>query len=411
MQSFYFISLYLFLFAIIVIRLPNIYFLPFVTSGLFTTQAIARAIFIVLFIAGFFFYRQKSAISKNSIMVIILLLGFLITSSLSILWAQNLEAFFIRYKDLVIGILSFFVFKTFASEKKKIVIALLIPIPINILYQSLLIYGKNVFFILENLVYQKHFDLVSYNLHRGRIYMDVYDEAFLPLIVLILQTKKKLNIFLAVVSLFFISAFAFLSNFRTRILMLMIGLISSFVILQKVTIKKIGYFFVFIIFVGFIVSFLSSFKWGYSFYDRFLFSNIRTDIQTVFSRYEQIGNALDMGFVSPFGVGLGNYYDILITQRGAYYAYITSDSKSTAYQNIHNNFAIIIAESGYITFIFYFLLMAKFAAMDYKTLGGKDMYKKSFVISFWMLFFFGLFNPPIPGSYQILFWGIRGLLG
>lgn len=410
MQSFYTVSLYLFLLAIILFRLPNIYVIPFVTSGLFTTQAIARVILGGLFFVGVAFSRKSNFFNtKGNKIVTVLLLCFLLFSSLSLIWAQNLDAFFTRYKDILIGIVSFFVFQYFAKEKKKIVIALLIPIPLNIIYQFFLLYGKSVFFILQNIIYQKHFDLVSYNLYRGRIYLDVYDEACIPLVVLLLRTKKKVNLILSSISLLLISSLAFLSNFRTRILMLLLSIGSSFVALQKVTVKKLLYSLLFIVCISVVVGFISSFRYGYTFYDRFLLTNM-SDIRTVFSRYEQIGTALEMGLVSPFGVGLGNYPDMLVTQRGAYYAYIRNSSQSTAYQYVHNNFAIVIAETGYITFFIYTLLIATFLFMDIKTLRKNDRYRKAFVLSFWTLFFFGLFNPPIPGSYQVLFWGMRGLL-
>lgn len=405
------LCLYSFLLAIILIRLPNIYFLPFVTSGIFTTQAVARVILVILFFVGFFLFRQKTFLqTHDSRIIVTLLLGFLVTSSLSLLWAQNVEAFFSRYKDLVIGIVSFFVFSFFAQEKRKIVIAFLIPIPLNILYQFLLLYGKSIFFFLEGIIYQKHFDLVSYNLSRGRLYMDVYDEAFISLIFLFLNTKKRLQFFFVSLLILLISYVALLSNFRTRIIMLFLGICSSLLMLKRVSFKRLFLIIVVIcLFVSVVIVAFSNI-FGWTFQDRILFSHQSEDIDTIVSRYEQIENSVEMGFSSLFGVGLGNYYDNLSDGKSIYDPFTPVKNENTAYQFVHNNLATVIAESGYISFFFYVALLVKFSMLDYETIRKKDTYKKAFVISFWLLFFFGMFNPPIPGSYQILFWGIRGLL-
>ena len=412
MHFFYSLSLYSFLLAIIFFRLPNIYFLPFVTSGIFTTQAIARVLLIVVFFGGFFIYKRSFFQNKESRIITILLLCFFLSSSLSIIATQNLDIFFTRYKDLVIGIMAFFVFQYFIFEKKKIVIALLITIPFNIVYQLVLLYGENSFLVVKNFIYEKHFELVYYNLKRGRIYMDVYDEAFLPLLFLFLDRKKKLQFFLVSIPILFIAYLAFMCNFRTRILMFFLGFFGSLAILGKISIKRILMVLVMVSLFGSIVIIFFSNSVGLRFYDRFLLSNQAEDISSIKSRYWQIDDALEMGITSPFGVGLGNYYDNMKEGKGksVYDAFSPVLKDRTAHQYIHNNFAMVIGESGYISFFFYCLLMIKFAQIDYKTLKEKDNYKKSFVISFWLLFFFGLLNPPIPGSYQILFWGVRGLL-
>lgn len=409
MQVSYTNLLYLFLGSLLFFRLPNLYILPYVSSTLFTTQVISRIILISLFLYIIYYFPGKFLKDNNTKVVNMLLLCFLISSSLSILWAYNISSFLSIYKDLLIGIMSFFIFQYFSREKKKIAGILIMAIPINILYQLLLVYISGGIQFLQSIVYQKHFELVLYNLQRGRIHTEVYDEAFLPLVTLFIHKKKKMQLIFISITLLSASYFAFLSNFRTRILMLVFGFFGSCHILYKISIKRIILIVISIALTGGIIIFSFNNFLGFKFYERFLLTDQIEDVVTIFSRYSQIKTALEMGLVSPFGVGLGNYYENL-TEKRTNITLIDGERESTAYQYIHNNFATVIAESGYITFMIYCLLIIKFAEIDIQTLKKKDRYKKCFIIAFWLLFFFGLLNPPIPGSYQILFWGIRGLL-
>ena len=77
---------------------------------------------------------------------------------------------------------------------------------------------------------------------------------------------------------------------------------------------------------------------------------------------------------------------------------------------VHSMFAQITAETGYITLLLFFLIIGTSFSHDWLLFKNGDPYQKAAVISFWTLFSYGLFNPNITGSYQVLFWGIRGLL-
>lgn len=397
--------------AIIFLRLPNMYIAPGFNTAFLTTQAVSRVILVGMFFISFLLFK-KTFFQKNR-SILILLGGFFLCSSLSIIWAQNVALFFNSYKDFLVAIMAFFVFNFFQQEKKKIAITLIITMPLTIFYQMLLLYGGNAITFLKEIIYERHFSLVLFNLQRQRIYLDVYDEAFLPLLILYIK-KKNYAGYLSGFIIFLISLLALLSNFRTRILMFLIGFFSSIILLYRISIKKILYGFIFLIFIGMVASFSSFSTFTTTFYNRFLFEDKREDVDTIFSRLRQIQSALEMGFVSPLGAGLGNYYVTLSYGKTPNLPFISQTEdvveSLSAVQNLHNNFATVIAESGYIAFIFYSLLLIQFGLLDRKTLQGKDQYKKAFVLSFWLLFFFGLFNPTNPGSYQILFWGLRGLL-
>lgn len=408
-QSIYIISLSIFLISIALFRLPYLYLFPGISSAFLTTQSVARILLVMGFCIGVIFFKKKIHFSKDGVVINLLVLGFFLVSSLSILYAQNLESFIVRYKDFIIGIVSFYTFYFFRNEKKKIVYALIITMPIMIMYQLILLYGNVLHDYIIPLIYQKHFDIVSYNLSRGRIYVDSYDEAFIPMIFLVFTFKKRIHTFWGYVMLGCLSFLAFISNFRTRIGMLGIGIIGIFIVFRERIQKKFLFFFMLLLGTSVLISTIFSMTLGANFLDRFFLRDEIQDIATIETRVDQIFTALPMGFISPFGVGLGNYYDNLPNNKIKSYALIDPANVS-AREYIHNNLATVIAESGYIAFIIFLLLLVKFMQNDYEVMKKKNYYKRAFVFAFWTLFFFGFFNPPIPISYQVLFWGMRGLL-
>jgi len=404
----YTISLYLFLVSIALFRLPYVYLFPGISSAFLTTQAVARVLLVLSLCIGLVFTKKKIQFNKDGVIINILLLAFLGISSLSILSAQNIDAFIGRYKDFVIGILAFYTFYLFRKEEKKIAFSLLITMPVMILYQLILLYGGSLNDFLIPLIYQRHFDILSYNLDRGRIYVDSYDEAFIPLIVTVTAFRSKGKTLLSLLLVSLLSFLAFIANFRTRIGMLFIGLLGSFVVAnRKVTHRTFGIFLVLAI-CGIVTGIIAAYVSGAVFYERFILTD-EENIVTIDSRYDQVNMALLMGFASPFGVGLGNYYDNLPNNKFKSLSPPPAANIS-AREYIHNNVATIIAESGYIAFGLFVLLLLKFMQSDFKTMQEKNNYKRAFVFAFWSLFFYGFFNPPIPISYQVLFWGMRGLL-
>lgn len=404
----YTLSLYVFLISIALFRLPYIYLFPGVTNPFLTSQALARILLITSLFLGLLLARKSIKFSEDGQQINLVLLAFFATSSLSVLYAQNLDAFITRYKDFVIGMLAFYTFYLFKREEKKIVLSFIVTMPIMIIYQFLLLYGGGIASFITPFIYQRHLDILSYNLDRGRIYIDTYDEAFIPMVFVVFKFKSKVQIIVALLLVSSLSFLAFISSFRTRIGMLAIGLLGSFAVFNRKLSQRIIFLFFALAILGIIASLISGYTTGSRFYERFLLSD-QQDIATITSRFDQINIALYMGFVSPFGVGLGNYYDNLPSNKIKSLTALAA-AEISAREYIHNNFATVIAESGYIAFFLYLLLLIKFMQMDRRIMKENDYYKRSFVVAFWSLFFYGFFNPPIPISYQVLFWGMRGLL-
>jgi len=139
-----------------------------------------------------------------------------------------------------------------------------------------------------------------------------------------------------------------------------------------------------------------------------------TNVQSIISRFKQIHLGIEQGKSSFFGVGLGNYYDNLQYQdKKSFISHNTNEIElsSIAQEYIHNNIVLYYAESGILSLIIFLLLIIIFAYRDILDLiYNSNLFRKALIISFWTLFIHGFLNPPIAGSYQILFWGIRGVL-
>lgn len=407
---------YLFLISTFLFKIPNFYIFPFFKSPLFTSQAIARILIIINFLVNIHLYLKNInpkflSFSKNRALINTILILFII-QSLSIFSVISLEPFLSRYKDILVGLLFFIVVGLYKNKIKQIILVLLLGLFVNILYQFILVFKSDFFVkVISNFIYQKHLNYVLANLDRNRIYIDTFDEIIIPFLFLSFIVKKSFNNVLSKTGVILITIFSFLSNFRTRILMVFFSVIASPIVLTKYKKgKKILFIFLILLTIFFFFNFFSLNTTQF-----YRFNNVEEviDTSTIITRLDQIKISLDMGKASLFGVGLGNYFDnlpSLLKNKDL----ITSQSikfvKLGAEEYVHNIFGFIISESGYIGLIIFIYMIYLFIINDLSLLKKKNEYSKALVISFWTLFIYGLFNPIIPASYQILFWIIRGLL-
>jgi|YNPMSStandDraft_1061717.scaffolds.fasta_scaffold07686_4 hypothetical protein len=397
----------LFLLSVLFFKIPNFYILPFLKISFLTSQALSRIILLFIFFKIYFFKRKIFDELKNKT-IFWLMVFFFVIQSISIIPAINIPNFWARYKDIIIGLASFFVFYFYKKEYKKIINVFLSSVFINAIYQFLLIYSGNIKELLSTIVYQKHFDLVLAKLEsQGRLYIDSYDEILIPFLFLENNSNWLIKLFLLILIFFF----SYSSNIRSRVLMVFISFFLSLFFIKKIKFEKIfAVFFAFLI-IGFLASQFSFYFFKESFIDRIFFPEESTDIKPIDFRKNQFFKSLDIGKISLLGAGLGNYYDNLNTNEKigksllSWFNLLNQGSK----EYVHNIFGLIISESGYLSFFVFLLILLFFIKNDFKILFNND-YKKAIIISFWSLFSYGLFNPIIPGSYQFLFWGLRGLL-
>jgi hypothetical protein len=398
----------LFLLSALFFKIPNFYILPSLKTSFLTSQALSRIILLFLFFKIYFFNRKIfDKLKKKTIFWLIFF--FFVIQSISIIPAINIPNFWARYKDVIIGLASFFIFYFYKKEYKKIINVFLLSVFINAIYQFLLIYSGDIKQLLSTIIYQKHFDLVLAKLEsQGRLYIDSYDEILIPFLFLENNLSWLIKIFLISLILFF----SYISNIRSRILMIFISFFLSLFFIKKIKFEKIfAVFFVFLI-IGFLASQFSFYFFKESFIDRIFFAEESTDIKPINFRKNQIFKSLEVGRVSFLGAGLGNYYDNLSNQEKFSNSLLSRFDvlNQGAQEYVHNIFGLIISESGYISFFVFLLILLCFIKNDFKILLGKNNYQKAIIISFWSLFSYGLFNPIVPGSYQFLFWGLRGLL-
>ena len=375
----------LFLISIFFFRIPNFYLITFYKNDLLTSQALSRFGLILVFIFNIVdhFVKRRKIILKNkkNSLLLLLIIIFFVLQSLSIFSAINIYSFLIRYKDILIGFISFFVFFFYRKSYLKIIQILFITTCLNLLYQFFMIFGKQTFIsVMNNIIYEKHWKLVLLKLSENRINIDVYDEIIIPFLFFSLSKsffKKTLSYFMFIL----ITFFSFVSNVRTRILIYIFSFISSLILFwqSKLNAVKSALLILGLLCIIFISNMLSLSYSGFSFYDRFILSDETEDVRTITNRFSQIEDSFYMGFSSIFGIGLGNYFDNLSPEKNIYKN--RSNYKDVWHiggiEYVHNIFGTIIAESGYFSLVIFIFILFLFLKNDF------NIIKKRFGLIVW----------------------------
>ncbi len=409
------ILFFLFLAAIFFFKIPNFYFLPQIPSSFFTTQSAARAIILLLFVikTGEMVMKRENVFKKReSKRIVQLCLLLFLFQSISIIEAINMVAFLNRYKDVVVGLCSLFVFYYYKRGSDKIITVFLYSVLFNAFFQFLILFDSQLFLAtFSPILYKNYLGLLIANIDRGRIYVPTYDEMVVPFLFLPQQAIHLKTKILPVIAFLTITFFALASNIRSSVLVFGLGLLGSLISYRKIALQKIILSIGFLLLISYFTNSLLVNFVGFSFYDRLTFQNQAEDVDTISQRGQQIEQSIAMANTSIFGVGLGNYYDN-VSMPKIIIAY--SESRRTEIRNareyVHNIFGTLAAESGYVSLAVFIVIMLLFVKQDILTFKGKKTQNKAFVIAFWALFSWGLVNPPVSGTYQVLFWGIRGLL-
>src|SRR6185369_14631582 len=131
---------------------------------------------------------------------------------------------------------------------------------------------------------------------------------------------------------------------------------------------------------------------------------------TINFRFEQTDRALGMIADTPYlGVGLGNYYDHLRNGQTTRLSLLDWRNKETeiASRNPHTILAQLLVESGAIGLVYFAAMLLWFAIADVRQMLTNNLLKKAYIISFWSLFSYSLFNPTTTLSYVSLFFLLR----
>lgn len=407
---------FLFFLSLFFIKLPPLYLLPFLKNSLLTSTSFARFILVGLF--GYFvfiyFKTRKKIFQKQHIILFVFFLLFFFFQSASIIGAKNISAFFQSYKNIVFPGVLLVVIAAMQPNPQLVIRVFIASALFNFFYQMFMFFSPDVFQkIAEIFIFQDHLNLISINLQRARLYIETYDEILIPFVFILLQNKKipKIIVYglLAIVVIP-----SLLSNFRTRLLMLVFSFVASLFFISKIRLstKAIALS----LFVGLFIlgSIIGGRIVGFSFVDRVFLGSEGEDVQTVSDRFSNIRGSLEIAKANPvFGVGLGNYYEYIESAKKKSFSLFQWKNKEAniALTNPHNIFAQIAAETGLISLFFYFFMLSYFVVQDIKILVSKQGNTlKGFVISFWTLFLYSLFNPATTFGYNALFWGLRGLI-
>jgi hypothetical protein len=331
-----------------------------------------------------------------------------------------------RYKDVFLGIVLFFLGIVYRKNLDKIAKVIFIGLILSLIYQAVMFLAPELFLKIANIfVYEKHLELVSGNLDRGRIYIETFDESIALILIWWLFKKypargNRYSIFLLMI----VGYFSLISNFRTRILILAISLVGYLIFEYRRRAKKVAekmrrtlLVLAFVFFALFISGMLAELfavrTFGFSFVDRITFSDTQEDVETVFFRLNQLQNSWDLaGNNYSLGIGLGNYYESLPSSKN-YWSFFSSGNDATirgAAEYVHNIFGTFLAEGGFWAGILFSVIILKFISDDVRYFKKGKGEKDLLIFSFWGLFIYTFLNPFVPFVLQGLFWFLRGLI-
>lgn len=408
----------LFLLSLFLIKIPPFYLLFPIHSSILTSHTLARGIIFLLF----FLLIAKEALDRKNLLnskakfLVILFLIYLFFQSISIVSTVNLASFLQRYKDVVFPGMFLFVALFLLKEKEKIIWVFLGSAVVNFFYEMFMFISPQSFKNwAPQFIYSAHLELVLINLERARIFIETYDEVAIPfLFIFFFKYKKPWQRLVLLLIFLMIALPSLLSNFRSRVLVLVLAFIASILFLTgKRILSKLSFLGLFVVF-AIVAIWWSDAYFGFSVADRFALQDPNEDVQTLQFRARNVGTSFDMALSSPLtGIGLGNYYDNLSTQKKvsiSLFSWAQREAQIAA-TNPHDIFLQTVSETGFVSLLFLVFLLFYFLVKDTRILfGGKNDFNKAAIISFWALFSYAVFNPTTTLTYNALFWLLRALV-
>jgi len=396
-----------------------IFLLPSLNLGFIYSHGIAKLLLIAIFIYLVYQTYRKKIILQANIKLSALFMLFFLSQSLSVIQALDTTLYFSSFKKLIFILLfyfaSLFILKT-EKDRRYIIKVLFTVLLINILLQIIIFLFPNFFLaITEKILNPGYYGLIKMNINRGRVFLEEYNEVMIPPIVYLLIRGGNKKLFLLLLTVTIIVSY--ISGFRTKFAMTVFSLLTSFVVLLFTKIKatrnilNMGLLFTAVLSIFGLLYFYISQISPYSLVDRFMFQSEIADVQSVTRRIENWNEAIMIGLSSPiFGVGMGNYNYYANTERRIT-SFISMSKETKAIKedlvNPHNLLVFTFAETGFFGLICLLLLLIYFIFEDIKVIiQGNDL-SKAFIISFWCLFIYSLFNPTVNITYNILFWALR----
>jgi len=413
------LTIFLYLFDLLLFRLPSFYILP--NNPILTSHNLATYILILLFLFSISLIIKKEEKLNCDWALLVFVLFYFVTQSFSIVGSINLFDFLNVYKNIALGIMFFLTSLVFLKSKHlRILITLLIAsIGLNLIYQFGFYLNLLPQRLLETILYEKYLRSIEIRAAHGKYFIEIIDGALLLYIFYFIKTlefrkiiEKILLILLAALSFYA----AVISNYRTILLMsffsILFGCIFFF---KRKGIIVIITLLVALIFFGksFSISKLQSTS-----VER-LISPTDHDFITINSRFYYWSKAIEMGSAFPLtGIGLGNYYDYLSDKETIINSVFEWKNDLMRITSIHphNILFASFAESGLLGFLSFILLIGYFLIYDLKFLSRYSSLiniNKNIIlitmVSFWTLFFYSLVGSGYGLGFQILFWLLRAI--
>lgn len=268
---------------------------------------------------------------------------------------------------------------------------------------------------LNHFIYYKYWEVLNANLQRGRYFIEILDFSLIPFTIyyFFVYQKKMKNILLGILLIGTTIIFSLLSNFRTHILMLLTSFFGVLIFIFNKNLKRLLFIFVVFLFLVLLLSIARNVFYLKLTIDRFSFSE--ENMGSIMGRFDMWNYAKEMFLGSPiFGIGLGNYYDYLSSFKKAIFS-ITDWQivlNKVTLSHPHSIFLGTLAETGILGFFSLFLLLAYFLKVDiifFKS-KNKNFLTVVFMMSFWSLFSYAIFNPTTSLHFLSLFFIFRAII-
>jgi len=412
-------------FGLFCFRLPNINLFIGNQNQFFTLQAIARFLIITSFISLIIKRLLKKHEKTNNhidYLEMFFILTLFVISTLTIIVAVNPTSFWERYKEILLGLMLYFLCKETIILPSKFNFIILLTTVCTVIYELFLhisqVINAGLMQLFSQIIAYKHWQMVALKLSENKYQVDYYNEIFIPLIfTLLISEKSKIRQLFLIILLSLIVTLSILSNIRTRLLCSIIGiLIAVYINRKKINIKKyiillFGFFIIQLIIVINIQLFLRS---DFLFYERWTLDEYSRDFKPLQSRLSQIEDSMQVASNNILGVGLGNYYEYINSNPTKRFLYQPSNYAdkwhSGGLEDVHNVFGQYLVETGPIGFLFFVLLLTIFFKNDLLLINVKRSFIPSYITAFWIFFVIIMLNPFVPGSLIYIFWVLRGII-
>jgi len=373
-----------------------------------TTHNIAKILIVINFIILFF---RGQLIDKNIKMrnIFLIINGYIIFLSLSILGAVNIFSYLKNFFNIIISVLYFYtIFVKEKIEINKFIFIIYLSFIINLTIQFL----NLIFPYTVNIIPYQNWEFINYQITRGKLFTEIMNEIFILLIFFIFYEMNKskmynfIGFFLIIVSIYF----SILSRWTSKFVLMLISLLLFPLLFDR---KK--WFLIILLFFIFLIKnpLLNGFYMKSNIFgSAFIFEEDKNI--TFNARFNFWRAAYEMGIKKwLYGVGLGNFYDNLSfsLQIKSISSVIDLNKSIIVIDDPHNIFLNVLASSGVYALIFFVFLIFFFIIYDFLAIKeNKDILLNCFIFSFWLLFLFGAYNPSNTFSYNFLLWGLRGII-